>query len=322
VTRSIAIVIPIHDEEEILPVLFARLMAVFDTLDGVVPQVILVDDGSRDRSLELLTAQSQADPRFSVVELSRNFGHQAAIAAGLEEAERFEAAIVMDGDLQDPPEVIGDLIAAWREGGEVVMARRRSRQDRGLRGLGMRLFHRVFGWIADDDMPADVGVFGLLDRCAVAELNRLSEHHRFLPGLNSWIGFERRVVFYDRDRRAGGEPSQSLTRLVRYALDGIFSFSFKPLRIMTAIGVVISVIGGMLATYFIGKRLLGIEQAPMGFTTLVSLLLFVGGVQLMGIGLLGEYLGRVYTEVKRRPLFIVRKRFNLPDDGGVERRQP
>jgi dolichol-phosphate mannosyltransferase len=212
----------------------------------------------------------------------------------------------MDGDLQDPPEIIPKLVEAWRNGGEIILAERRTRSERGLRRIGFELFHRLFGWVSDSPFSPNSGIFGLLDREAAAHLNRLSERNRFLPGLRSWIGFQQRVVLYDRDERAAGEPKQTLHRLVRYALDGVFSFSYKPLRLMTYCGVLISGMGFLTASYFIGKRLLGFEVAQTGFTTLVTLVLFLGGVQLVAIGLLGEYLGRVYDEVKARPLYIVK----------------
>ena len=185
------------------------------------------------------------------------------------------------------------------------------------------LFHRTFGWLADFPIPADVGVFGLLDRKALDELNRLREKNRFLPGLRSWVGFDQRVVFYDRGARASGLPKQSFGRLLHYALNGIFSFSYKPLRLMVLAGSVICALGFALAARFVIRRLAGVEQAQMGFTTLVTLILFMGGVQLVSIGLLGEYLARIYDEVKARPLFIVRRRFpEQSEESSSQRRTP
>jgi glycosyltransferase involved in cell wall biosynthesis len=272
--------------------------------------VIYVNDGSTDGSLEIMLDQYRRDPRFTVLDLSRNFGHQAAIAAGLA-ASAADATVVMDGDLQDPPELVPEMVACWRAGAEVVRAQRRTRRERGVRRWSIVLFERLFGWLADFPMPAHVGVYGLLDRKALDELNRLPEKNRFLPGLRAWVGFEQRAVYYDRDARAAGLPKQDFGRLLQYALNGIFSFSYKPLRLMVVMGTVICVIGFVLASSFVIKRLAGIEQAQMGFTTLVTLLLFLGGVQLVSIGLLGEYLARIYDEVKARPLFIVRRR--VPD---------
>jgi len=307
------IVIPIYNEQENLPQLYQRLRAVCDGLDHWEWRVIYVNDGSSDASMTMMLEQGREDPRFTVIDLSRNFGHQAAITAGLEHATG-DAVILMDGDLQDPPELIPDLLKRWQEGAQVVRAQRRSRKETGLRRLGFDVFHRIFSWISDFPIPMQAGIFGLLDRRAVNELKRLPEKNRFLPGLRSWVGFKQDIVTYDRQDRVGGEPKQSMKRLVRYALDAIFSFSYKPLKIMTVSGILISTSGFFLACFFIVRRLLGTEIAQTGFTTLVTLVLFLGGIQLIAIGLLGEYLARIYDEVKQRPLFIVSSRYGLPPD--------
>lgn len=306
----LSIVIPIFNEEENLPELGRRLREACDSLSEVEWQAIYVNDGSSDRSVAIMLDQHAADPRFTLVDLSRNFGHQAAISAGLAHADG-DAVVIMDGDLQDPPEVIPDLVAAWRSGAKVVRAERRSRQDTGLRAVGFRVFHRLFALLSDMPIASHTGVFSLLDRQAVREFNQLRENNRFIPGLRDWLGFEQATVAYDRSSRAAGEPKQTLRRLVRYAMDAVFSFSYKPLRLMTWFGVCVSGIGFLLASFYIARRLLGIEEAQMGFTTIVSLVLFLGGIQLIGIGLLGEYLGRTYDEVKRRPLYIVKSRYGI-----------
>jgi dolichol-phosphate mannosyltransferase len=254
--------------------------------------------------------QSAEDPRFCIVDLSRNFGHQAAISAGLIHADG-DAVVCMDGDLQDPPEVIPDMLARWKEGDQIIRAERRSRKEVGIRRLGFDAFHRIFDWISDFPVPAQSGIFGLMDRKPLEELNRFTEKNRFFPGLRSWVGYKQGVVQYDRQERAAGEPKQSFRRLIKYALDAIFSFSYKPLRIMTMTGILISAAGFLLACIFVIKRLIGIEVAQTGFTTLVTLVLFLGGVQLIAIGLLGEYLARIYDEVKQRPLYIIREIYGV-----------
>lgn len=311
---NLDIVVPIYNEEENLPSLHDRLIKACEKVDDMAWRVIYVNDGSSDRSLEIMRWQRESDSRFSIVELSRNFGHQAAITAGLSCANG-DAVILMDGDLQDPPELIPELISRWKEGANVVRAHRRSRKEKGMRRVGFDIFHKLFAWATDFPVPPNAGIFGLLDRQAAEELKRLPEQNRFFPGLRSWVGLNQEVVFYDRDDRAGGEPKQSLKRLIRYALDAIFSFSYKPLRIMTGAGIVISTVGFLLACFFIARRLLGIEIAQTGFTTLVTLMLFLGGIQLMAIGLLGEYLARIYDEVKRRPLFIIKDTHGLDKTG-------
>lgn len=309
------IVVPIYNEEENLSELRDRLQKVCDSLEGVQWRVIYVNDGSADRSLPMMLEQQERDRRFTVIDLSRNFGHQAAITAGLVHAEG-DAVVFMDGDLQDPPEVIPALVARWREGVRVVRAQRRSRKERGLRRVGFEAFHSLFRWISDFPIPAQTGIFGLLDRQAVKELRGFSEKNRFFPGLRTWVGFEQGEVLYDRQERSGGEPKQSFKRLIKYALDAVFSFSYKPLKLMMVSGTVISAVGFLLACVFVFKRLVGIETAQTGFTTLVTLILFLGGVQLIAVGILGEYLARVYDEVKERPLFIVKKRHGLSEPGG------
>lgn len=305
----IAVVMPVFNEEAVLPQTFARLAALFAAHPQFQWRAVLVNDGSRDRSGELLRAQETADPRFRMVELTRNFGFQAALAAGLSEAAGADAVVTMDADLQDPPEVIPALVDAWQHGAEVVLAVRRSRQESGLRRLGMDAFHAIFRRLTDGPLiDNNAGTFGLLNQEAAAVFNQLPERHRFFPGLRAWVGFNVIHVPYDRQERAAGEPQQSLRRLVRYALDGLFSFSRLPLRFLTYSGLFISGIGFSLGLFYAVRRLVGIETAQTGFTTLAVLVLFLGGVQLIGIGVLGEYLGRIYDEVKRRPLYVVKRR--------------
>lgn len=303
---TVALVIPVFNEEVVLPELFARLTALFDNQADCAWLALLIDDGSRDRSAALIRAQAARDPRFRLVELSRNFGFQSALAAGLAAATEADAVVTMDADLQDPPEVIPALVAAWREGAEVVRATRRSRQESGLRRVGFDVFHRVFGKLIDYPIEANTGTFGLLGRAAVEAFGQLPERNRFFPGLRAWIGFPTADVPYDRHERAAGEPQQTFGRLLRYALDGLFSFSYLPLRLLTYAGLFIALSGFAVGVFFAVRRIIGIETAATGFTTLVTLVLFLGGVQLIGIGVLGEYLGRIYDEVKQRPVYLVK----------------
>ena len=311
--RSITVVAPVYNERENIGEFVARTTAALSECAGATWNLILVDDGSADDTAERVLALRVSEPRVGLVRLSRNFGHQAALSAGLDAATG-DAVVLIDADLQDPPELIPELYRAWRDGAEVVLAQRRSREDRGVRGVGFRAFHTLFRFITDFPIPADTGIFGLLDRRAADQLRRLSERNRFLPGLRSWIGFATTTVYYDRAGRAAGEPKQTLRRLVRYAMDGVLSFSYKPLRLMTYAGALVSLAGFSLAVYFITKRLLGIETAETGFTTLVTLILGMGGVQLLALGLVGEYIARIYDEVKNRPLYIVSRTHGLGDE--------
>ncbi len=301
----IEVVVPLFNEEENVSELHRRLKAACEK-SGETWRVTFVDDGSRDETPRLLRELADCDPRFQVIELSRNFGQQAAIAAGISQVDA-DALILLDGDLQDPPELITELVKAWRSGAEVVLARRRSRQEVGLRRLGFETFHRVFKYFIDVEIPPRTGTYSLLNREAINALQRLSESHRFFPGLRAWIGFKQVFAEYDRQDRYKGTPKQNFQRLLKYATDGVLSFSFRPLRLMTVCGFCICGVSFTAAIVFFMKRLLGAESAPLGFTTLCCAIFILGGLQMIGMGILGEYIGRIYEESKERPLFVTRE---------------
>jgi glycosyltransferase involved in cell wall biosynthesis len=311
----ISVVVPIFNEEANLPELRRRMAAALDGT-GEAWELILVNDGSRDGSVGLIRDFHAQDPRVKLINLSRNFGHQPALSAGLHHA-RGTCVVLSDGDLQDPPEVIPDMVAKWREGYQVVLAERRSRADgNGARGLGFKLFYPVMRRLADlPAAAADAGIFGLMDRVVVDEFNKLPEHNRFIPGLRTWLGFKQASVLYDRHDRAAGAPKQSLSRLIRYALDGMISFSNKPLRAATYSGFIISGVAFLLAVYYFITFFAFHKEAGSGFTTIILCVLFLGGVQLITIGILGEYVGRIYEEVKRRPLYVVRETRGFETNG-------
>ncbi len=303
----ISLVIPIYNEEDLVDTLHNRVATTMEAL-GHPWEVVYVDDGSRDRSLQLLLAHQAHDARVTVVELSRNWGHQPAITAGLSIAKG-SAVVLMDGDLQDSPEVIPDLVRAWENGAQVVVAERRSRRERGLRRMLFPLFYKVLGYLSDFPIPLNAGIFGLLDRQATDAINRLSESNRYLPGLRSWVGFKTAVVYYDREERAAGEPKQNFWRLLKYALDAIFSFSYKPLRLSLFLGVLTAVLSLVYGIVLVVFRFFGVGifggPVIIGYTSTIVSILLLSGVQLICVGLLGEYIGRIYDEVKRRPLFLV-----------------
>jgi glycosyltransferase involved in cell wall biosynthesis len=305
----VSVVVPIFNEEENLPELRRRMAAALDST-GEAWELILVNDGSSDGSARLIRAFHAEDRRIKLVNLSRNFGHQAALTAGVHHA-RGGCVVLSDGDLQDPPEVIPEMVAKWREGAQVVLGERRSRADSGARGLGFRLFYPVMRRVADLPETPDAGIFGLMDRVVVDEFNKLGEHNRFIPGLRTWLGFKRASVLYDRHERAGGTPKQTLRRLVGYALDGMISFSNKPLRAATWLGITISLCTFLAALGYLAAHWLQDDPPPRGFTTTILCVLFLGGVQLICTGILGEYIGRIYEEVKRRPLYVVRETAGL-----------
>src|SRR5262245_53033999 len=310
----ISLVVPIYNEEEVIERLHRAVRSVMETLDDDW-EVVYVNDGSRDQSLALLQALHRLDPHVTVVELSRNWGHQAALTAGLSTA-RGDAVILMDGDMQDPAAVIPELVAAWRNGAQVVVAQRRSRTERGVRGWLFRFFYKVFGALSDYPIPLNAGPFGLLDRQAVQAVAQLTETNRYLPGLRAWVGYPTTVVYYDRAARAAGEPKQTFGRLLRYGLDAIFSFSYKPLRLSLFFGLFIAFVAMLYGGALVCCRLFGVGMFGIpvidGYTTTIVAILFLGGVQLLSVGILGEYIGRIYDEVKRRPLYLVRPVLQSP----------
>ncbi len=303
-------VIPIYNEQENLPELIRRVSASLEQADADW-EVIFVDDGSRDSSTQIIRAAHAAQPRIKLLALSRNFGHQPAITAGIHHAKG-SAVILLDGDLQDPPELIPELVAKWKEGFQVVMAKRRSRADSaGTRGLGFRLFYPLLRRVSDLPDAPDAGIFGLMDRAVVDQFNRLPERNRFIPGLRVWLGFKQTSVEYDRQDRAAGQPKQTLGRLIKYALDAMLSFSTRPLRWATWLGFTCAGFGFVIAIVYIVRRMMGVDPAAIGFTTLFTMMIFLGGIQLITIGILGEYIGRIYEELKQRPLYIVQERVGL-----------
>jgi dolichol-phosphate mannosyltransferase len=300
--KMVSIVVPIYNEEELILRFHG---AVANAMDGAGGEweVVYVNDGSTDSSLDLLKGLQSEDPRVVVVELSRNWGHMGAISAGLQTA-RGRAVILMDGDFQDPPEVLPRLIEAWREGAEVVVAVRRSRQERRkVLAKLFPLFYRVLGTLSDYPIPLNAGIFSLMDRKAVDSVNRMSERNRYLPGLRAWVGYRNSIIYYDRQDRAGGEGKLSFISRIKYAMDAITSFSYKPLRLSFALFSFTTLVAALLAfSGFVTRNT--IEAAALGVAAAVF---FVGGLTLLCLGVLGEYIGRVYDEVRSRPLSIISK---------------
>jgi dolichol-phosphate mannosyltransferase len=308
--RMISVVVPIFNEQENLPELRRRLAAALDQT-AEAWEIVMVNDGSRDNSASLIRGFHAEDPRIKLVDLSRNFGHQPAVTAGIHHA-RGDCVILIDGDLQDPPEVIPQMVEQWRAGNQVVLGERHSRSESGARGIGFRLFYPVLRAMTDLPSAPDAGIFGLMDRRVVEEFNKFPERNRFIPGLRSWLGFKQASVLYDRNDRAAGKPKQTLRRLIHYAMDAIFSFSYRPLRWVTYMGVFVSTITfGLGIYYFIEFFIRRGRTYGSGFTTLILAILFLGGVQMIAIGILGEYIGRIYEEIKQRPLYVVREKVGL-----------
>jgi glycosyltransferase involved in cell wall biosynthesis len=308
-TPVLSLVLPIFNEEAVVPELHARLQQFLPRL-GVETEVIFVDDGSRDRSLELLRALAVIEPRYRVLSFARNFGHQAAITAGLDNACG-EAVVVMDADLQDPPEVVLEMVAKWREGFDVVYGRRRSRQgETRLKLFTARWFYRIFAAMIPIEVPLDTGDFRLMSRRLVTVLRELRETHRFVRGLVAWLGFRQTAVLYDRPARFAGETKFPLGKMVRFAIDGITSFSILPLRFATYLGMLISAGSVAVAVWAVVARFIFHATVP-GWTSVIVLVSLLAAVQLITTGILGEYIGRIYEQVKARPLYVVAERINF-----------
>ncbi len=299
-----SIIIPIYNEQATIPELLQRLAVVLKSLTEPV-EVIFVEDGSKDTSFVQLEAAHRTDPRLKVIRFSRNFGHQIAISAALDMAKG-DAVILMDGDLQDPPELLPQMIDEWKRGAQVVYTVKKSRKENPLKRLAFKSFYRVLHALSTVNIPMDAGNFSLLDRRVVEVMRKMPERHRYISGLRAWVGFKQVGITYDRGARFAGEPQMSLRRLVHLAMDGIFSFSNVPLRVAVYVGFIsalISFIGGFFVLY----EKLFTDKAILGWTSTIVSITFLGGMILMTLGVIGEYIGRIYDEVKQRPLYVVRE---------------
>jgi dolichol-phosphate mannosyltransferase len=302
----VSVVAPMFDEEETVEVFYDRVRR---ALDGVRIELVLVDDASRDRTPELLDRLASSDPRVKVLHLSRNFGHQAAITAGLEHA-RGDAVVMLDGDLQDPPEVIPQMLDRWYAGADVVYGVRQSRAGESrFKLVTASWFYRLFARLTKLELTENSGDFRLLDRRALDAVLAMRERNRFLRGMSVWVGFVQTAVPYKRDARYAGETKYTLRKMVRFSLDAVASFSSFPLQIATFLGFIFASIAFLLLPLVVLARLLQIYDA--GVPSLLFVVLLLGGIQLITVGIIGEYVARIYDEVKGRPLYLVRDARNV-----------
>jgi glycosyltransferase involved in cell wall biosynthesis len=296
-------VVPVYNEEEALPELLRRVAALLERMDGEC-EVILVDDGSSDRSYEVMAEGREQDPRFKLLRLSRNFGHQIAVTAGLDVAQG-NAVIVMDADLQDPPEVAIEMAARWREGFDIVYAVREEREgETPFKRATAKVFYRVFRRMTDVDVPLDVGDFRLVDRRALDAFRSMRETNRYVRGMFSWIGFRQVGVPFRREERFAGETKYPFGKMVKFATDGIVSFSAAPLRLALKIGFLVSGLSFLMGAVFLVSKILGLYSVP-GLASIAVFVAFLGGIQLLLLGIVGEYIARIHDEVKGRPLYLV-----------------
>ena len=307
--QLLSIVAPVYDEAATIREFHDRVAA---ALPEIPFELVIVDDGSKDRSAEVLEKLAAEDPRVRVIFLSRNFGHQTALTAGLDHASG-NVIVMLDADLQDPPELIEAMLDSWRAGSDVVYAVRRQREGESSFKLATaRWFYRLFDWLASVHLTQNSGDFRLLDRRALDAILSMRERNRFLRGMTVWVGFTQTAVPYDRDARFAGQTKFTPARMLRFSLDAISSFSNRPLQLASLLGFLISALALIAIPVVIGLKIAG-SYLP-GFTTVQVTLLLLGGIQLISIGIIGEYVGRIYDEVKGRPLYLVRARTNFIED--------
>ncbi len=299
-----SLIVPVYNEEKTLPELYRRIKGVIEQLDGQT-ELILVNDGSRDRSLQIIRELHQKDARVSYLSLARNFGHQIAVTAGLNFA-RGQVIVIMDADLQDPPELILEMVEKWRQGYQVVYAQRTQRRKEGwFKRFTAYLFYRLLKRLADVDIPTDTGDFCLMDRQVVDVLNSMPERNRYIRGLRSWVGFQQTSVLFERDPRFAGEVKYTFSKSFALAINGLVSFSKVPLRLSTYVGLLSAVVAILMAVLVLYWRLVVPHSPLTNFTIILMAIFFLGAVQLVSIGILGEYIGRIYEEVKGRPLYTL-----------------
>jgi dolichol-phosphate mannosyltransferase len=310
---TLTVVIPIFNEEEVIPELARRLREVIQVWNSQIDswEVVFVNDGSKDKSLEQLKMLAASEPRFKVISFSRNFGHQMAITAGLDRAEG-EAVVIMDADLQDPPEVVSEMIARWREGFDVVYGVRTKRAGETLfKRTSAAVFYRLLrSMLGGISIPADAGDFRLIARPVVLAMRALRERHRFVRGMVAWVGFRQTAVYYARPARFAGETKYPIKKMVRFAIDGIASFSVVPLRFATWLGALAGIAAALTAAWATYQRFFGTGVVP-GWTTIMIAVALGSSAQLLMTGVLGEYVGRIYEEIKRRPLYVTQEEINL-----------
>jgi glycosyltransferase involved in cell wall biosynthesis len=299
----LSVAIPVHNEESVLPELLQRLRKVLEGLPGGPHEIVFVDDGSTDGTFDRLGAAAREDSRIIAISLSRNFGHQAAISAALDHASG-DAVVIMDGDLQDVPEVIPQFVEKFGEGFDVVYAQRVRRKEPLLLRICYFVFYRMMARLSDIRLPLDSGDFGLMSRRVVDHVRRMPEHHRYLRGMRSWVGFRQIGVPVERAERHSGKSKYSMMRLMKLAADGIFAFSIVPIRAAAAVGATVMSLSFLYVCYAVYAKMF-LKQSPQGFTALLVAITFLSGIMLFFLGIIGEYVGRIYEETKARPQYIV-----------------
>ena len=309
--KKVSVVVPIYNEEAVIKELYSRLNKTLQLLIDYEYEIILVDDGSKDYSCEIMRKIAENNNRIKVISFSRNFGHQAAVTAGLHYSSG-DAVIIIDADLQDPPELIPDMIKKWEEGYDVIYGKRKSREGESpFKLLTAKMFYKTLNALSDIEIPKDTGDFRLVDRKVVDVVNELPEHNKFLRGLFSWVGYKQTPFEYERKKRFAGKTKYPLGKMFKLARDGIISFSNKPLKIVGSMGLISIIVSISLAIYATISYIFNLNDLSAGWTSLMIGITFFSGVQLLSLWILSEYVGRIYDEVKQRPQYIVKMKMNF-----------
>jgi len=301
----LSVAIPLHNEESVLAELLRRTLGALDQIAGGPHEIVFVDDGSTDRTFALLEEAARQDSRVRAISLSRNFGHQAALTAALDHVAG-DATVVMDGDLQDVPEVIPQFVERYQQGYDVVYAQRVRRKEPWPLRLCYFVFYRMMATLSDVQLPVDSGDFGLMSRRVIDQVRRMPEHHRYLRGMRSWVGFRQTGLPVEREERHSGRSKYSLPRLLKLATDGIFAFSIVPIRAAALLGAAVMGVSVLYVLYAVYCRFF-LQQSPQGFTALIAMVTFLSGVLLFFLGVIGEYVGRIYEETKARPIYVIER---------------
>lgn len=311
--KKISVVIPMYYEEEVASECYKRVKKAIDSIENYENEIVFVNDGSKDKTLEILEEISKKDENVKVLSFSRNFGHQAAVTAGLKHVTG-DAIVIIDADMQDPPELIKDMVKLWEQGNQVVYAKRKKRKgESAFKLLTAKMFYKILNGLSDIDIPRDTGDFRLVDRQVVEVLNQMPEHNKFLRGLFCWIGFKQIPFEYEREERFAGKTKYPLKKMLKLAGDGIISFSSKPLKMVGALGVVSIVISILILIYALASYIFKLNNLSAGWTSIMVTVTFFSGIQLLSIWIMSEYIARIYEEGKSRPEYIIEKKINIKE---------
>ena len=309
--KKISIVIPMYYEEQVAKECYKRVTNVLKSIENYDYEIIFINDGSKDKTLDILEKLAQNDGKVKVISFSRNFGHQAAVTAGLKYVSG-DAVIIMDADLQDPPELIPDMLKYWENGYDVIYGKRKKREGESVfKLLTAKVFYETLNKLSDVEIPKDTGDFRLVDKKVVDVINNLPEHNKFLRGLFSWVGFKQYAYEYERKERVAGKTKYPLKKMIKLAKDGIFSFSTKPLKIVGGLGIISVIISIVILVYAILSYAYNWNNLTAGWTSMMCTMTFLGGVILISLWMIGEYIGRIYEETKQRPQYIIEKTINI-----------